>query len=97
MGDLTNAEWDRIRHPGEDAGGMGYPGGPDARPFERCRRCGEAFTDQSERAEVRHWPTRAEQLSWGGQAVLMDDVPDDIWAPHLVVHQSCMIDGDEVA
>ena len=64
--------------------------------MNRCQRCGEAFTERSERAEVVHYPSKDEIRSYGSMAVLLDDLrPEDF--NHLVVHQSCMIDGDEIA
>ena len=64
--------------------------------LDKCQRCGEAFTEKSERAEVVHYPTSFERTQYGGQAVLLDDFGPDDW-PHFIVHQSCMIDGDEIA
>lgn len=61
-----------------------------------CPRCGEAFVESSERAEVVHYPSRDEVRSYGSQHVLLEGLTADDFL-HLVVHQSCMIDGDELA
>lgn len=57
---------------------------------ERCHECGASFAANDERAEVYLDP-RAMKANAGGQAVLVDELPDDAFGPFLVHADPCYL------